>query len=208
MNARRSNRVAGGLDVIRPEPFNQQIGCEVAADRDHRVAQLAIRHRAADFLVNLSVGIVANAQRIRTAIDDAVELVLDRQLIVQLDSPGANLLEQLDHHRYLHGARRVVFDVWPVKQFGAAVQHPERDAGVRPRLVDQFLDFLPCGRETVGFSGGQRQRDHGRKQKSHGGDSMACCCDEASSTDGITRRRPGLRRLLSNDHHRSPEWRR
>ena len=54
--------------------------------------------------LDLGVRIVADAQRVGAAVDDAVELVDDGDLVVQLQRAGARAAEQLDHHRHLHRA--------------------------------------------------------------------------------------------------------
>ena len=81
------------LTVLRtfsaPGALDQQIRREVAADRDHRLAELAQRHRLADRLVDFGVGIGADTELVDAAVDDAVELVPDWERVVELQLPAS-----------------------------------------------------------------------------------------------------------------------
>ena len=62
---------------VGAEPLDQQVRREVAADGDHQLAEAPQRHRRSDSGVDLLVRVVAFAQRVRAAVHDAAELVLD-----------------------------------------------------------------------------------------------------------------------------------
>ena len=104
-------RVGGRLNVLRAELLDDQVGREVAADRDHRFGEIAVRHASAEAPVDRGVGILAGVEREGAAVDDAVELVDDRDLVVEREPSSLGLTEQLDQHRHLHRAGGVELDV-------------------------------------------------------------------------------------------------
>jgi hypothetical protein len=101
---RRTESHGGLLDVLGGQLFDDQVRREVAADGDHRVGQLSVRHAAAAALVDGGVRVVAHIQREGAAVDDAVELVDDGDLVVERERAGARLAEELDEDRDFHRA--------------------------------------------------------------------------------------------------------
>ena len=76
-------------DVLDTQLFNQQVRREVTAHGDHRFAELPQGQRLAHGGVDLLVRVVTFAQRVRAAVDDALELVADVQRVVERDRAGA-----------------------------------------------------------------------------------------------------------------------
>ena len=87
--------------------LDDQVRGEIAADGDHRLREIAVGHRATEMLADVGIRVVAGVEREGAAVDDAVELVDDRNAIVERQRAGAGLAEQLDEDRHLHRARRV-----------------------------------------------------------------------------------------------------
>jgi hypothetical protein len=128
------------LHVLRADALDQQVGREVAAHGDHRLAQRAQRHRLADLLVDLGVGVVPHVHLVDAAVDDAVEFVADGQRVIELQRSLMRLAEQLDHHRDLHGAGGVKAPVAVDDQIAASIGRYDRDTHLRPALGDQRLE--------------------------------------------------------------------
>jgi hypothetical protein len=136
---------ADGLShVLGAKLLDQQVRREVAAHRDHGLAQLPVGEGLPDGRIDLLVGVVSLAQLVGAAVDDARELVLDGKRIVEPESTVGDLTKQLDHHRHLHRARRVEALVRIDENFIAAVQGPvgDRDlsATCRDRLADRGFE--------------------------------------------------------------------
>src|SRR5439155_15496097 len=68
-----SERVYAGADVLDAKPVHQQVRGEIAADRDHELAELSQRARASARPIQIPFRVVVGVQRERRAIDQTVE---------------------------------------------------------------------------------------------------------------------------------------
>jgi len=163
----------GRPDVLDAQPLDQEVGRQVAADRDHGLAQLAQRHRLADRLVDLRVRVVADLKVIDAAVHDAVEVVHDRQRVVEAQAARLGLPEQLDHHRHLHRARRVEHLVGFDRHRAASIQglQHQPDLGGRPSLA---LDERVNPRHERGIRRTSWRSQDEQQEPGHGDKSMAC----------------------------------
>ena len=77
--------------------------------------------------VDRRVGVVALAQLVGAAVDDAVKLVADDEWLIERDRARLGLPEELDHDRHLHRAGGVERLVGIDEDFRLAIERPEGD---------------------------------------------------------------------------------
>jgi len=107
LHAVRTERVHRIADVPDAELPDEEVGCEIAAHRDHELTELRECAAAADRGVEPGFRVVRRVEAEGRAIDQARELVRQNQGVVEAQLPCVHLVIELDEHRHLHGAGRV-----------------------------------------------------------------------------------------------------
>ena len=160
-----SERVYAGADVLDAKPVHQQVRGEIAADRDHELAELSQRARASARPIQIPFRVVVGVQRERRAIDQTVELILNAQGIVELQLSLPCLAIELDQDRHLHGAGGVKRLVGTPQPLRPAVERPKRHRDVRSALLDRRFDGGNRGGEPRVRRGGAVPPEEGSERK-------------------------------------------
>jgi len=102
-----TEHAGGALRAFRTDALDQNVGREVGRACDHQVQQLAQRRLGLDADIQRRVRVILLTGRKRRPVRKRREGRVHSKRVVQADQPGVRVPEQLDHHRDLHGARRV-----------------------------------------------------------------------------------------------------
>src|SRR5260370_42587896 len=82
-------------DIVDAELFDQKICCEVAADRDHELAELCQRARLPDGLVQIRFRVITGIEPVDRTIRQTAKFVFHPESVVELQLSLLPRLEKL-----------------------------------------------------------------------------------------------------------------